>query len=226
MSDKNKADVKEKVKSETDSITDIIINNNKHMFHKNIENFFLVDYENVKLDGLIGIENRKKTDSICILYSKNADKMSFDLHAVLNNTKAVISTQRVRVGYKNALDFQLASFLGYTISQSRENCKKKASYYIVTKDNGFNCLIDYWKKQGYDVYIVKNLMTQDEIQDELEYKVRKLLDDEDDIKFAVECIKNCNTKTEVNAAMMKKYSDGKKVSQVYQAIKPLIINKL
>ena len=128
--------------------------------------------------------------------------------------------------YKNALDFQLSSFLEYTISQSSESCKKKASYYIVTKDNGFNCLVDYWKKQGYDVYIVKNLMTQDEIQDELEYKVGKLLDDEDDIKFAVECIKNCETKSEVNAAMMKKYGDGKKVSQVYQAIKPLMINKL
>ena len=73
---------------------------------------------------------------------------------------------------------------------------------------------------------MKNLMTQDEIQDELEYKVGKLLDDEDDIKFAVECIKNCETKSEVNAAMMKKYGDGKKVSQVYQAIKPLMINKL
>ena len=172
MSDK----AKETKKNESDSITDIIISNHKHIFHKNIENFFLVDYENVKLDGLNGIENRKKTDSICIFYSKNADKMSFDLHAILNNTKAVISTQRVRVGYKNALDFQLTSFLGYAISQCRENCKKKVDFYIVTKDNGFNCLIDYWKKQGVDVYMVRSLVTQDEVYDELEYKVRKLLE--------------------------------------------------
>ena len=219
---------KEIKKIESDGIPDIIISNHKHIFHKNIENFFLVDYENVKLDGLNGIENRKKTDSICIFYSKNADKMSFDLHAILNNTKAVISTQRVRVGYKNALDFQLTSFLGYAISQCRESCKKKVTFYIVTKDNGFNCLIDYWKKQGVDVYMVRSLVTQDEVYDELEYKVRKLLEyeEEDDIQFAIECINTCPTKTAVNAAMMKKYGDGKKVSKVYQAIKPLLENKL
>lgn len=223
MSEKSK----ENAKNEIENIPDIIINNNKHIFHKNIENFFLVDYENVKIDGLNGIENRKKTDSVCIFYSKNADKMSFDLHAVLNNTKAVISTQRVRVGYKNALDFQLTSFLGYAISQCAEKCKKKVDFYIVTKDNGFNCLIDYWKKQGTDVYMVKSLVTNDEIYDELDYKVRKLLEyeDEEDIQFAIECINNCTTKTAVNAAMMKKYGDGKKVSRVYQAIKPLLENK-
>lgn len=222
MSDKKKQKI---IKTDADNITDIIISNHKHIFHKNIQNFFFVDYENVKLDGLNGIEHRKKTDSICIFYSKNADKMSFDLHSILNNTKAVISMQRVRVGYKNALDFQLSSFLGYAISQSIEKGNKKASYYIVTKDNGFNCLIDYWKKQGADVYIVKNLMTQDEIYDELEYKVKQLLNDKEDTAFAVECIRTYDTKSEINAAMMKKYNDGKKVSQVYQAIKPLLLNK-
>ena len=221
MSDKSKK------QNETDDIPDIIISNHKHIFHKNIENFFLVDYENVKTDGLNGIENRKKTDSICIFYSKNADKMSFDLHAILNDTKAVISMQRVRVGYKNALDFQLTSFLGYAIGQCAENCKKKVNFYIVTKDNGFSCLTDYWKKQGIDVYMVKSLTTKDEIYDELEYKVRKLLEgeEEEDIQFAIECINNCDTKTAVNAALMKKYGDGRKVSKVYQAIKPLLENK-
>ena len=212
---------------EAENISDIIISNHKHIFHKHIENFFLVDYENVKLDGFNGIENRKKTDSICIFYSMNADKMSFDIHAILSNTKAAVSMQKVRVGYKNALDFQLSSFLGYAISQCAENCKKKVKFYIVTKDTGFNCLMDYWKKQGVDVYIVKSLTTRDEIYDELEYKVRKLLENEteDDIQFVLDCIRNCPTKTAVNSAMMKKYSDGQKVSKVYQAIKPLLANK-
>ncbi len=223
MSEKSNA----KNTAEAENISDIVISNHKHIFHKHIENFFLVDYENVKLDGFNGIENRKKTDSICIFYSMNADKMSFDVHAILSNTKAAVSMQKVRVGYKNALDFQLSSFLGYAISQCAENCKKKVNFYIVTKDNGFNCLIDYWKKQGTDVYIVKSLTTRDEIYDELDYKVRKLLEneEEEDIQFVLECIRNCPTKTAVNAAMMKKYGDGQKVSKVYQAIKPLLANK-
>lgn len=212
---------KKRLKTEAAAITDIIISSHKNIFHKNITNYFLVDYENVRSDGFSGIENRGKNDSICIFYSKNADKMSFDLHSVLSNTKAAVSTQRVRVGYKNALDFQLSSFLGYVISQS----ERKACYYIVTKDNGFNCLVDYWKKLGADVSIVKSLVTKEEVIDDLEQKVRRLLSDEEDMAFALKCIRSYDTKMEINAAMMKKYMDGKKVSQIYQVIKPLLADK-
>ena len=189
--------------------------------------YYLIDYENVHYSGLNGLEKLTEISTVIIFYTQNAESIPIPFFQKFAECKAKIEFYRVECGEKNALDFQLSSFLGYAISQCAENCKKKVKFYIVTKDNGFNCLMDYWKKQGVDVYIVKSLTTQDEIYDELEYKVRKLLENEteDDIQFVLECIRNCPTKTAVNSAMMKKYSDGQKVSKVYQAIKPLLANK-
>ena len=66
--------------------------------------------------------------------------MTFDLHRKLNETKAQIIYHKVAVGTKNALDFQLATYLGYLIcEQQREGIHP--DYFIVTKDNGFTSLM-------------------------------------------------------------------------------------
>ena len=61
------------------------------------------------------------------------------------------------MGTKNALDFQLATYLGYLIcEQQREGIHP--NYFIVTKDNGFTSLMVYWKAQGVPVRIIRNLL--------------------------------------------------------------------
>ena len=96
-------------------------------------------------------------DTVCIFYSDNADSMTFDLHRKLNETKAQIIYHKVAVGTKNALDFQLATYLGYLIcEQQREGIHP--DYFIVTKDNGFTSLMVYWKAQGVPVRITRNLL--------------------------------------------------------------------
>ena len=83
--------------------------------------------------------------------------MTFDLHRKLNETKANIIYHKVAVGTKNALDFQLATYLGYLIcGQQREGIHP--NYFIVTKDNGFTSLMVYWKAQGVPVRIIRNLL--------------------------------------------------------------------
>jgi len=63
----------------------------------------------------------------------------------------------VAVGTKNALDFQLATYLGYLIcEQQKEGIHP--DYFIVTKDNGFTSLMVYWKAQGVPVRITRNLL--------------------------------------------------------------------
>lgn len=41
-------------------------------------NYYLVDFENVKKDGLDGIHKLEQEDRVCILYSKNADSITFE----------------------------------------------------------------------------------------------------------------------------------------------------
>jgi len=119
--------------------------------------YYLIDFENVKSRGMEGVEFLTEEDIVCIFYSDNADSMTFDLHRKLNETKAQIIYHKVAVGTKNALDFQLATYLGYLIcEQQREGIHP--DYFIVTKDNGFTSLMVYWKAQGVPVRIIRNLL--------------------------------------------------------------------
>lgn len=119
--------------------------------------YYLIDFENVKSRGMEGVELLAEEDTVCIFYSDNADSMTFDLHRKLNETKAQIIYHKVAVGTKNALDFQLATYLGYLIcEQQREGIHP--DYFIVTKDNGFTSLMVYWKAQGVPVRITRNLL--------------------------------------------------------------------
>lgn len=119
--------------------------------------YYLIDFENVKSRGMEGVDLLTEEDTVCIFYSDNADSMTFDLHQKLNETKAKIIYHKVAVGTKNALDFQLATYLGYLIcEQQKEDIHP--NYFIVTKDNGFYSLMVYWKAEGVPVRIIRNLL--------------------------------------------------------------------
>ena len=110
--------------------------------------YYLVDYENVKADGMYGVDQLGKKDCVCIFYSENASTLTFGLHEKLNQTKGKIVLQKVEVGVKNALDFQLSTYLGYLIS---ENEGKNETYYIVSEDKGLAILTGYWAERGENV---------------------------------------------------------------------------
>ena len=119
--------------------------------------YYLIDFEKVKSRGMEGVELLAEEDTVCIFYSDTADSMTIDLHRKLDETKAQIIYNKLAVGTKNALDFQLATYLGYLIcEQQREGIHP--DYFIVTKDNGFTSLMVYWKAQGVPVRITRNLL--------------------------------------------------------------------
>lgn len=102
---------------------------------------YFIDYENVNSTGLRGCGKIKKEDIVTIVFSENANKIDFQtLHLMLN--KFNIELWKCDTGYKNSLDHQLASGLGYAIAQNRD-----AEYYIVSSDNAFNAVALFWKKR-------------------------------------------------------------------------------
>ncbi len=189
-------------------------------------NCYLVDYENVSTHGLDGITMLSSEDVVCIFYSENADRITFGLHRRLNEAAAKIIYQEVEVGTKNALDFQLASYLGYII---HENKDKEVSYFIVTKDQGFSSLVHYWKKQKIDISLALDLSGKNEetIQSELKSRVEQLIADKEEVDIVVKLIQQYKTKQGLNNALMKQFpsKDNKKASEIYTAIKPLIAGK-
>lgn len=182
---------------------------------------FLVDYENVKTGGLNGITKLLKEDKVIIFYSENADTLTFGLHRRINESVADISYIRVEVGCKNALDFQLVSYLGYLVAQYKDE-----KYFIVSNDNGFNSVKKFWHKKKVLVEVSYDLSGQSKVQEEIDLKeqVVKLITNKEDAQVVMEYIQKYKTKQGINNALVKKY-DNQKAGQIYKSIKPLITHK-
>jgi hypothetical protein len=102
--------------------------------------YYLIDYENTGENGLKGITELPEDSCVVIFYSENADKISFDMHQKFCICKTRLEFRKINTGRKNALDFQLSTYLGYLIAKSEED-----QYYIVSKDNGYRSVVDFWR---------------------------------------------------------------------------------
>ena len=102
---------------------------------------FLIDFENVHSEGMAGVDSLTDNDEVVIFYSANADSVSFELLHKLMFCKAKLSYFKIRRGGRNALDFQLSSYLGYLISTRPPS----SEFYLISKDNGFDFVMDFWE---------------------------------------------------------------------------------
>lgn len=110
---------------------------------------YLIDYENVKSEGIKGIAQLSEEDRVVIFYSHNADTITFEAMDMIFNSKAQVSKYKILCGGKNALDFQLSTYLGYLIHEAKDSY-----FYIISKDNGFKHVVDFWKRTFcFDGYV-------------------------------------------------------------------------
>ena len=118
--------------------------------------FFLVDYENVSDGGLHGFFDLTGDDTVALFYTQNANKISIDFFeiAMRSDTAAHIAFIKVNPG-SQALDLQLASYLGALMASAEDDC----AFYIVSKDKGFQCLIPFWGAHhgGTPLYHVRSI---------------------------------------------------------------------
>lgn len=114
---------------------------------------YLIDFENSAASGLVGLETLTSGDSILLFYSEMANKIPIELHLSLEHSPAKRDYFCVKTGYKNALDFQLSTYLGYLIASDIHS-----SYTIVSKDEGFGVLVGFWSERGVDVRRSVNLL--------------------------------------------------------------------
>ena len=109
-----------------------------------------VDFENVKLKGLEGLDELTEKDTLYLFYSKNAEALTVPIYESIKNSKANIETIECTTG-SNAMDFVISTLLGSHVKTDEE----KTKYFIVSKDKGYQAIIDYWKE--YDIKRILNL---------------------------------------------------------------------
>ncbi len=182
--------------------------------------YYLIDYENTGEYGLNGLSELDSKDQVVIFYSENADKMSFDLHQRLQECHAVVEFRKITTGKKNALDFQLAAYLGYLMAK-----EENSRFCIVSKDLGYEVLLEFWKDKNIRLINTISTETKKSIKErsELEENLRQMIPGEV-VELILPCIGSGKSKLLVNNLLVKKYGS-KKAGELYKKIKPFLKEK-
>lgn len=104
---------------------------------------YYIDYENVHNEGLNGVDKLERGDRLCLFYSCKADTLKIDVVHQLMMCAADIRFEKIDNGVENALDFQLITALMCNYSAAE-------SYYIISKDKGYDAAIEMAAKKGRD----------------------------------------------------------------------------
>jgi len=106
-----------------------------------IETYYLIDYENVHEEGLIGCDSLKKTDHIVIFFTHNA--MRIDMRGISDHGQASLDMKEVPAG-KQSADIHISSYAGMLIGESQNKIK----IIIISKDKVYDYLTEFWKKRA------------------------------------------------------------------------------
>jgi len=194
---------------------------------------YIVDYENTASAGLDGIEKLLDSDVVVVFFSENQDKISLKTVEKIRKSKAktVFKEAAVKLTNENkafhdALDMQLGTYVGYLMGKYQD---KLAQYYIVSKDQGFSFVCQYWTHRGYKLSQI-SCVAEGNSKDEkakIDEEVRSLLSDEKDasiISGTAKIIREHKTKDGIYKCLVKKCGE-EKGRNIFIKIKPMIKDK-
>ena len=105
-----------------------------------VKTYYLVDLENVGLDGIQGGSGLRSDDEVHIFSTSNGPKMDIATLSKLNNLKPAFHDIPPK---KQSVDMHLVSYLGYLIKS-----EPKAEFVIVSKDTDYDNIIRFWKNEA------------------------------------------------------------------------------
>lgn len=120
---------------------------------------FLIDSENLPNYWVRALDTLTENDVVYVFYSDNSKPFSpFDVD-LITQSRCLVKFIKVHLtGECNALDFQLVSELGFMLHSSNEG-----QYFIVSRDKGFDSVVEYWCNKGYDLRRVERLVEPDRV---------------------------------------------------------------
>ncbi len=103
-------------------------------------NYVLIDYENVQPEAMAGLcEDHFK---VLVFVGENQSKVTFEVASALQQMGSRAEYIKITGNGKNALDFHIAFYLGQLALKEPD-----AFFHIVSKDTGFDPLIQHLKAQ-------------------------------------------------------------------------------
>lgn len=139
----------------------------------------IVDFENVQ--NISDLSNFEDVD-IKIIVGNNQNKIALETVQLLQKFGSSLDWIQVPGQGKNALDFFVAYFLGKHIQEN-----KYQKYFIISKDTGYDPLIEYLKELSNKI---ERLINIKQIKGD-----RESYNEEKDINLILDIIKKMNTKS-------------------------------
>jgi len=101
--------------------------------------YFLIDYENVRNAGMLGTEALIPEDHVILFYSNFAPSIQSRYLEEIKASGCDFQICRLKKVHKNGLDFYIATRLGEIFGSGYQGVAA-----IISKDEGFQALRDYW----------------------------------------------------------------------------------
>jgi hypothetical protein len=114
------------------------------------KNYVLIDYENVQPEAMAALE--RKHFIVLVFVGSNQAKVTYEVAAVLQRMGDCAGYIKIAGSGKNALDFHIAYYIGQLAAKEPE-----ARFHIVSKDTGFDPLIQHLKNRKVSANRVKSI---------------------------------------------------------------------
>jgi len=115
------------------------------------KNYVLIDYENVQPAGIEALEHEHF--QVMVFVGASQAKVTFDVASVLQRMGERASYVKIAGNGNNALDFHIAYYIGQLAAKEPD-----ADFYIVSKDTGFDPLLQHLKSKKISVSRMKSVM--------------------------------------------------------------------
>ena len=193
-------------------------------------NYYLIDFENVTEKDLLDLDFLLPGDECIFFYSVQCPKLGFNILEFLHEKDVSNRCYNAMVGAKNALDFQLSSYLGYLIG----NKKEYERFFIVSHDKGFDNLCAFWADKGVKVerlgYNEKNTgkilkLHEGNSTNKLPYisyeQICGIIPENESPYKLFEIINHYDKKIDIYRALSQHFRNNEKLSLVYKKLKEL-----
>lgn len=132
--------------------------------------YYFVDYENVHSEGIVDCSELEQGDIVYVFYTEQAKNITLDILEQFTRRGIRLELDKAGTGAKNALDFQLSSYLGYVIAKHET---EPLRYVIVSKDTGFDRLVQFWGEKGIQILRQPGISVKEEPKKEKAVKESK-----------------------------------------------------
>ena len=174
---------------------------------------FMIDYENIRDRGLDGAEYLTKDDSVTIFFSKSCQKIGQGKLQKVFDSGCKLDICQLQNPGKNAVDFYIASRIGELYGNGYTGITA-----IVSNDNGFKAVREYWKKCSFHH---REVILKPDIQQSIvsanensirRTEIQRVLKDVD----IIEEFKKYEEKTRVRKELVELFADSEYASMVEQ----------